>query len=569
MTRKRGKLGRALDLRKGATASAPSSTVLARSEQPGKATAAQAVETGFPGRATGWREFWPALLSLLILQAAVSFSGAAQMDYVGNYDTAYYYAVARNVALGHWNSDTVLWHWLGTPDQVARPAGDYWSPGWPFLLGLAMRIVGHTMKHAMWICAFLSLSLPLLTFWAAYSIQPRILTAWLAGMVLIPQERLKETNFMPDIALSSQVFLMLGLCLLLAAERPGRFGRLRWVAAGAVLMVPFWLRGEGFLISAAAVVGTLLDGQVSYRERASRAGWLLIGSLACLLPFLGYNLWAFGSMTPKPRALVPFMSDFGDLYRFATDPSFESWRNIGPQAILGKVWDVLVKRAAQLLKEVPIPLLVLALLGSLVGGQRKILDARILTISLIIVTGWFVPAVMAPVPSDNPGRFVQQSTPLFCVLAALALDRLVFRWKAPEIVAGAAALAFLFSCSAWFWPLAMRNPLDRDRWKGGYTPIPSYLMPAGRPVLGSDDAVLTTDPWQVAAVLGVPAIMIPIDGPQAVNEVVARYHPRYLALPKKTLWVIVARGAGRQVLSGLKLRQAVASSDGTWYEILN
>ncbi|MEE8460216.1 MAG: hypothetical protein V3S08_10085 [Phycisphaerales bacterium] len=65
-----------------------------------------------------------ALISLVILQASVCFPAASGLPGVGNYDTAYYYAVARNLADGRGAIDTVLWHFLGPPEPVVRPIGE-------------------------------------------------------------------------------------------------------------------------------------------------------------------------------------------------------------------------------------------------------------------------------------------------------------------------------------------------------------------------------------------------------------------------------------------------------------
>ncbi|HET6372300.1 MAG TPA: hypothetical protein VFG76_03275 [Candidatus Polarisedimenticolia bacterium] len=509
-----------------------------------------------------------ALISLVVLQAAVSFSGAYQMEYVGNYDTAYYYAVARNIALGQVNSDTVLWHWLGTPEHVARPPGDYWSPGWPFILGMAMRIAGHTMKSSMWICAILSLALPLLTFRAAYSIRPSIFLAWLAGLVLIPQERLRESNFMPDIALPYQVVTLLGLCLLLSAQEAVRGSRRRWLIAGAVLTIPLWLRGDGFVVCAAAVAAILLDVRFTPRERGTRAGWLLVGSAACLAPFLAYNIWAFGSITPEPRAMVPFMRGFSDLYRFETDPTFAGWWAQGPVELTEQVGDVLLKRASHLAQEVPFPLLALALLGAVAGGRRWLIDPKILPLTLTLGISWLVPAVTAPVIAKNPGRFVQSATPLLCVLAAVGLGVAIHRWRTRGGATVALALAFLVCGSVWFWPISARNPLARAGWKDSYTPIPECLRPEGRPFLEPTDIVLTTDPWQVSAVVGVPTVMIPIDSTEAIRNVVAKYHPRYLFIPDNTQWTMVASNGGRAIPElDLDGRRLEGCTGGTWFEL--
>jgi len=517
------------------------------------------------------RQILAAVISLAILQAALSFSTARRLEHVGNYDTAYYYAVARNVALGPVSrADDVVWHWLGRPGTVARPPGGFWSPGWPLLLGATMTVIGHTMKDAMHLCAALSVTLPLLVFAAIYAVRRDPLIAWLGGLVLIPQARNRETNVMPDVALPHQVALMLGLCLVLwALQHDGGRSRRIWMAAGFALGVPLWLRGEGFVVPAAVAAAILLDASTGPRERLRRLGWLLPGTALCLLPYLAWNLWAFGAIVPASRALAPYLTDFTDFYRYGTDPGYASWRAQGLGGILSTIGYVLRVRAAHPFREIPIPLLALAVAGAVPGAGRRLRDVRTLPFVLVLVFSWAIPAMLAPIPSRNPGRFVQAATPIVCVLAALGLGRLMTPFRRNRLATAAACVAFVVGGAVWFAPLTIRNPIDTQAWQSKYRPIPGYLQPSGRPPLEPGDLVLTTDPCQVAALLGVPAMMLPIDGPDALREVVARYHPRYLLLPSETQWWRVA-GAGRrrEALAGLSVREVASAVDGRWYAIL-
>jgi len=508
-----------------------------------------------------------AVLSLVAMQAAVSFWGASRTDYVGNYDTAYYYAVARNIAQGRVNCDDVLWHWLGSPDAVARPAGDYWSPGWPLLLGSLMAVAGSTMKHAIWICAVLSLALPVLAFWAAWAIRRSLPVAWLAGAMVVFQERMIPSDFIPDVALPMQLSVMLGLCLLLAAQRSEPAARSPWILAGFALAAPFWLRGDGFVVGVAAAAAILLAPQLPPRARVRRTGWLLAGAAACVIPFLAYNVWAFGTVTPAPRTMVPFMKNFLDLYRFETDPSAAAFAS-GGVSKLSWISFAVRERMKGLPEELPLPLLALALMGCFIGGERRSREGRTLPFSLLIVLFMLVPAILAPATTTNPSRFLQVTAPIVCVLAALAIGRLTPGLESFRITASAAALALALSCILWFWPLQIRNPLAPARWNGAVRPIPEYLAAEKRPALMPGDVVLTTDPWQVSAVLGLPSVMIPIDSAAAVRAVAAKYGARYLLVVRKSHWFDHARAdALKSLFTELPTRRLQATEGGVWFEI--
>jgi hypothetical protein len=121
---------------------------------------------------------------------------------------------------------------------------------------------------------------------------------------------------------------------------------------------------------------------------------------------------------------------------------------------------------------------------------------------------------------------------------------------------------FLFACTVVSWPLRLENPLDL-KWQSRFGPIPAHLLPAGRPALGPDDLVLTRDPWQVAALLDVRAVMVPFDGPQAMRDVIDHYRPRYL-LARRGSWV----DRNRVSLGSLAHRPVAQAGDAVWYELL-
>ncbi len=501
-----------------------------------------------------------ALVSLVILQAGVSFTAAAELPSVGNYDTAYYYAVARNLADGRGAVDTVLWHFLGPPETVVRPIGDYWPPGWPVLLAVPMLVFGHSMKGAIWICATLSLLLPVLVFWVAYLIRGQTWLAWLAGVLVIFQNSLHQTNVTPDVSVGYALVTLVGLCAYLEHRKrraPGKW--LFWV--GAALTLPFWMRGEVFILFGAVALTIAMSGDVAWRDRVVRIGWLLLGSACCQLPLWGYNLYAFGALTPEPRSMVLFFTDIPrELYLFGSNPSFATWWQQGIPVILDNIGDRLYVNGFAVFEKNAWALGVLAVVGMIrkVGGEPRY--ATTLPLTLFVLLSLLVPAVLVP-NGASPDRLILNTTPVQCVLAVVAFDGLV-RGRGGLQLLLPAATAFLFVCTALSWPLRIENPLGRD-WQDRFRPIPAHLLPAGRPDLQPDDLVLTRDPWQVAAFLDVRAVMVPFDGPLAMRDVIDHYRPRFL---------LVRRGSEvdryRVELRSLAHRPVAQAGDTVWYELL-
>src|ERR1700722_20575747 len=127
------------------------------------------------------------------LQWAICFTAARTIRTVGSYDTAYYYVIARNIGQGRGLTDTVLWQFLGTPESVQRPAGNYWEGGWPLVLGALMRVFGHSQHAAILLSAATSGLVPPATALVAYLAGKRAGPAWLAGLLVCLQARLLPT----------------------------------------------------------------------------------------------------------------------------------------------------------------------------------------------------------------------------------------------------------------------------------------------------------------------------------------------------------------------------------------
>ncbi len=395
-----------------------------------------------------------ALISLVILQASVCFPAASGLPGVGNYDTAYYYAVARNLADGRGAIDTVLWHFLGPPETVVRPIGDYWPPGWPFLLAALMRVFGHSMMAAIGICATLSLLLPVLVFWLAYLVRPQTWLAWLAGVLVIFQNSLHQTNVTPDVSLPYALVTLLGLCAFMEHRR--RRAPEKWlILVGALMTLPFWMRGEGFIPFGAITLTVLLSGDISWRRRAIRIGWLLLGSACCQLPLWLYNLFAFGGLTPEPRSMVLFFTDIpSDLYMFGSNPSFATWWGQGIPVILDNIGDRLYENAFAFFKQNPWALGGFAIVGMIrkVNGEPRF--ATTLPLTMFVVLSWLVPAILVP-NGASADRLVLNTTPIQCILAVIAFDGLVRgRCRPPVLLVIGDAVPVHLHCRE----LAAENP---------------------------------------------------------------------------------------------------------------
>jgi hypothetical protein len=500
---------------------------------------------------------WMIVLALILLQGLFSLWHLADLQTVGSNDDADYYVVAENIAHGEANPDTVLWTYLGKPHSIARPAGSYWGPGWPYALGFMMRFVGDSPVAALRICAFLSVFLPATVF----LLLERLKTPWWVaafGAVLVcVQGKLFSSMVVPDVSLSYELITTGGFVLFLGAlgDRPSLT---RLLPSAFVLALPIWLRGEGFIPLLAAIVG-LLAAPWPWRQRVRCVvGFASLAGI-CLIPYFLYNVHFFGRITPEPRSLTPVMTDIKQLFEFGDQPSFDSYCKLGFKGIVALHVDALGSFADFLWINIPYLLLLTGIFGPLLRwiayhrteqresaqsdmtfvphayeascSRRPVcgrpVDCRaagIITLWSFVVLSAAVPLLVAPVAA-NPGRFLVNITPMLCVLAAWTIAPLLrYRWAVNLGLLFVAA----FLLSNVQWPFHIHKPWATG-WKEPFLAIPTCLSPGHHPVLNADDAVLSERPCRVSAQLHVKSIMAPwddtvIDGSDGARKSVGFIH---------------------------------------------
>ena len=440
------------------------------------------------------------LLVLLVLQLLVTVYNLATVTVVSNGDPSHYYCEARNLALGRGLTDSNLSIFLAPPSSVIRPAGDYWPCGWSVVLGGAMALAGTSPARALLVTALVSLLLPLATFLLARRLTGQGL---LAGVLVCLQARLWLLEAIPDVTIPYLVLTTLGLALV---SRP--------VLAGAVLGLPLWLRGDGF-------VG-LLVALITQRQPR-----LLAGAALTIGPLLVYNVVCFGRPMPAPRGLVPFMAAHTDLYDPVADPSLQSFLAQGAGTIAGHVLEALKTTGVAALLQLPLGLWLVALVGM---RQRRLLPA-----TLFVLFSWLVPTTVAPMVA-GAHRVVPHLVPCLCVLAAGALQGVSRRWVA-------VLLGLLCVVPG---PWCFRDEFSRA--------APAYVTDLQAHVrVGPEDVVLAEDSWMVGAYLDSASLQSPSSA-EGLVALLERYHPRYM-VGVRGRWLEMAAGLLEQ--GGYVRRKAV------------
>lgn len=566
---------------------------------------------------------WLIVLGLISIQGTLALSHLDGLRAIASMDTAHYYVVAKNISHGDAKPDNVVWHYLGRPTSVERPAGDYWGAGWPYALGFLMRWVGDSRIASFRICAALSLFMPVLVFLLLQRLTSRWWLAAFGAVLVCLQTKLSQVMVTPDVSLSYELTTTAGFVLLLGALK-GHPSLMHFVPSAFVLTLPVWLRGDGFVPLLAATIG-ILTAPWPWRQRLRLVvGFAGVAGI-CLLPYVAYNIHFFGRISPEARSLTPLMSDYKQLYEFVTQPSSASYWQLGLKGVAGlRVEATKIFADFFIGQQVPYVLVLVATCGPVVrriafrraarrtsgrsigvsnanfsapltagatavsqpdGGRA----AGIVCLWSFTVLSALVPILIAPIV-NNPSRFFTNTAPVLCVLAVWTMEPLLrCRW-----IVNLALLLVATTLLAYVgWPFHPLKPWATS-WKRSWMDIPACLSPGNYPAMNADDVVLTEMPCQLSAQLNVASINMPQDdtmfrgsgsasmrarfvhtaglkgavvSAESCRQVIERYHPRFiLAIEGSNLEQLVLR------LRDLPLRTVAQgrNQDGrgyTWFTI--
>lgn len=439
---------------------------------------------------------------------------------VGDYDTAEYYVVARNLARGDGLTDTLRWHHLGPSPDVIRPAGDFHSAFWPLALGTLMAIFGHTQEHALWIVFALGLFLPPLVFFVTRRADAR--SKWVAPAVaavtVASLGRIHPTLVTPDITLSYQLATMGGLYAWMSLDA-GASRRAR-VLAGMALMSPLLFRGEGFVLVATATLVMLFEGAPWRIRGLERIAPVLAGAAIVWLVIGLYSLSSFGSFTPRPRSLTLVMTSYADIFSMTKEPSFETWWGQG----LGTLWtqrtNVLGQHLESIASQLPRGLLVFGGMGAVIAVVRR--NGRAIAVALFVVLTVLVPIVLVPIVASRD-RVVLNVAPPLVVLTGVVIAEIDAR--TPRHFAWLPAAVIGLLAVAWHAPFEWL-PDGKLRAFGHYAKDPIYDQLSHHVPKGS--VVISEDPWAAAVHLDVAAAHIPGDGREGIVKAIETYRPGYV-----------------------------------------
>lgn len=484
----------------------------------------------------GERNRWWAcclLVPVVAISALYVVFAAHARDIVYN-DGAYYYGVARHMALTGRFEEPIVWHFLNPPPAIVHAPFDYWGGMTSLLLVPSLMLFGATPETGFRTMGVVSAA-GLVAFWylvcIALPLRHRI--AQLIAVALFAfSPAMVIYRFQPESVAVSQLFLLLALIA---------FSRQRLVLAVLCAFALLLTRSDGLILFALIFLTVLLHRDPPGAASASRRRRCALVGLACLTVYVIWSATAFGTATQPAAQILPFLRHYMQVHDFGV--TYErSWS----QVLERFTYDHLAERfrvAWKTLHATPFTpfgwwWLALALLSGPAALRAPTAPASLIW---LLCFGGYLLVVWMSGPGFAEVRAPHVFMPLVVLAGALGIDAICSRLRAlltgrahGRIIAALIGAAVLTACAV------MLNALPGLTLPEQSTYPLQHELPRLDAVL-QGEPVAANLPWYMVAYTRSPVVMIPKNGEAAVEAALAHYQVRWLVIfGRPPMW------AGRQ-----------------------
>lgn len=465
----------------------------------------------------------------------------------GNWDNdgAYYFGVAKHIAVTHRLEEPLVWHFLSPPEAIPHRPFDYWGGLTSLLLVPPLVVFGATYRVAAITMAVLS-SVSLLFFWRLLCFEIRLRQPLLEAMALVI---FAFTPWLPVARIDTESIVPFQV-LVLAALLLYAHDQLEWCVAASFASI--LARTEGVLLCSMLWAACALRAGAlpSYAARRARVRLALTGA-ACVGAYSAYHFAVFGAPFPPGVSAVGSLARYSDIYAYGT-------RDVGP-GLLARLWaepfGVTIERTITQVRAVKLVArqdfwLALALVPG-VGLFRS--RPRVESLVWVLFFGGALALVAISPPatfSVGAQRSLAGLAPLAAVCGALGADAILARiggaFRRRTVVSGILIGAVLVGVAhVMITPLDVYKPDARPRADEDFSTLSPLL---------SGEPVASNNPWQIVAMTDSPAVSIPENGEQAMETVFRRYGVRWLVVGANHGWMHESRPVIDELLSGRRTR---------------
>lgn len=451
------------------------------------------------------------------------------VPFPGMVDASYYFGVGKSLAEGQGFTTDLVWNYLaGMPARLPVPSNDYWQPLTSVVLAGFFGALGPSWAAAQLYAIIFSALAAVAAYAFSCLLFPRRWLAFLAALPFCFYPLIARATNSDTVALTAFLATAALYCVARACQGNGR-----WLAAfGLTSGLAYLTRSDGALLLFAGLIAWLALTHKPGRWRT--AGWVLVAFAIPVLPWVLRNWLVLGSPTPPGLMRSALLTSYPQL--FSAHPE-----EIDLNHLLSRGLSVLAsQRAAALTYCLRVlvwalkwPILLL-ICWTMLRRFREPTHLPVLLLS-VLLTG--VASLIFPFPATH-NTFAHMLPALLPVAFPLALYGLwdigaalrvsgVARNMVTAIGAGALAMAFA-------WWLKVDGPFVQPECLARRTMTQEVIAWLGT-VGNGPRPVLTTDPWSLNYLAGIPSLVCPTDSYESVVMVAQRFGAAHLVVGQASL----------------------------------
>ena len=475
----------------------------------------------------------------LLVRVGVSalFAGPAYPD-------SYYYAhVAQQLAAGHSLVADYLWNLDDLGGAVAAinglpvAANGYWMPFTELVQVRFVLVFGATSLAATLPFLLLGAALAPLTFWIGRDCGLSVNLAAGAGALAAVPLGLTPYVVQPD---SFALFMFLGALSMWLCARGARGDSRAFILGGLVIGLATLTRFDGVLLGVPFAVIFLRGRLRGPRGLGARVDWrAAAGCLAlfavALAPWLLRQVLVFGAPFPADGGRVLWLTDYQQLFSFASAPTLEGWLAHGPAEIiasrLGGLLAALGLFAVVCLSVVFVPF-------ALVGAWQQRRNAAFGPFFIFGVALFAASALALPVLVTH-GTFLHGAAalvPFTLLLVVVGVDAVV-RWLAARRSgwdAERAAHSFIWAAFAVALLVGGAQTLSTVAdWSAARSSQQQLVVALAAVPL--TERFMAADPGAINYLTGRQGVLTPADDLTTIESVMRDYDVRWLILEGRSI----------------------------------
>jgi hypothetical protein len=479
---------------------------------------------------------------LYAIACAAYIAASSLVRFPANEGSAYYLAVAKNLATGRGAVLDAIWSYATPPLVLPRPAFELWQPLASVIAAVPMGVLGASIGAGQIAMALVAALLaPLawrLTVEAGQLLKLNSRHALIlgvgAGLVTVLMGPFVLAVALPDSTMPFAVMTAIAALLLASSLRAQP--RLRaWLWFGLGLTIGFaWLaRHEAIWVALAVVAWAAGAGFLTARMVAAA----IVGGLLVSVPWLARNLLVFGTPLPGQAAENALIVSNEQIFAYLDRPTLSEFGSQGASGVIGNILLAFSHNLVNVLIVPAAPVTVLGLCGAAWLFWRHPL-ARQGSLGALAAFGLLIFAVNTMVfpVATLWGTFQHAAGPAFLALvvgAVVGLDAALRavgrrrRWQHGNAWLAPLALALMLAPLTWLQVSGMASESDR---RGEQVEAVAQLVLA-QPEAASDEIVVVTDrPIWLSEATGISAISLPAETLASLETLVAEFSATLLVV---------------------------------------